>query len=275
MTDSRHWWRLPAVGLAALLTGALIACSGAGDSDSDTPTSTASATTAAEGTATGDAGDGFASQSPDSLTSYRYSVQVTLAAAALDSSEAPSGLPLEGDFQIEIVGEVVNPGREHSETSIDLGFLAIATETIRIDGQEWNRQAGGTWEVGTSATGADSLIGTDFSPASVFTTDNDFSYDELTARLSAHAWRDEDVEGVAARHYTFTQQEFYETFQTDQRVLPDDMDATFVADMWLAEDLGVPIKMVIVGTASDGTEVMRLELVLTDLNGDIAIEPPI
>jgi hypothetical protein len=33
--------------------------------------------------------------------------------------------------------------------------------------------------------------------------------------------------------------------------------------------------MVIVGTASDGTEVMRLELVLTDLNGDISIDPPI
>lgn len=274
MFNGRHWQRLPSMALVGLATGALLIACG-GDSDSG-GTATATSTTAGTASTTGASGsDDFAARSPESLDSYRYDVTVTLAAAALDTADAPSGLPLDSDFQIEIMGEVVNPGRERSETSIDLGFLAIATETIRIDGQEWNRQAGGAWEVGTPTGGADALIGTDFSPSSIFTTDADFSYDDLTARLAAHSWRNEDVEGIATRHYTFTQDEFYEVFATDQRVLPDDMDATFVADIWIAEELGVPVKMVIVGTASDGSEVMRLEMLLTDLNSEIAIEPPI
>lgn len=273
MFDRRRWQRLASMAVVGLLGATLIACD-SGDSAPAT-TATATATVGASSTAEGNAASDFAAQSPESLDAYRYDVTVTLAAAALDTSQAPAGLPLDGDFRIEMTGEVVNPGRERSETSIDLGFLAIATETIRIDGQEWTRQSGGTWEAGTSAGGADALIGTNFSPASIFTTDADFSYDELTARLETHSWLDEDVEGIATRHYTFTQEEFYEVFATDQRVLPEDIDATFSTDIWISKEFGVPVKLVIIGTASDGTEVMRLEMLLTDLNGEIAIEPPI
>ncbi len=272
MTLPRRWLLMPALALA---TFALIACSGGEETDPTPTGTTAAQVTPAAATATAESTPQFAAQSPQDLQSYRYRVNVTVAAEALDDSEAPTGLDLDGNLTLGLEGAVVNPDREHTSTAIDIGFLTLSTETVRVGDQEWTRAGQGAWSASTSGEGAEALFDADFSPASIFTTSADFDYEALTARLEEHGWKDEEVNGVRARHYSFTEEEFYSTFETDEAVLPADIDATFTADIWLAEDLGVPVRMLIVGVDGAGTEILRLEMDVTDINSQIAIDPPV
>src|SRR5690606_29279421 len=89
--------------------------------------------------------DEFAARSPEELDSYRYDVAVTVAAEALDTAEAPLGLELDGDLTLNITGAVVNPDREQLTTAIDIGFLTLSTETIRIGEEEWSRSGQAAW----------------------------------------------------------------------------------------------------------------------------------
>ncbi|MEX2372573.1 MAG: hypothetical protein WD800_02105 [Dehalococcoidia bacterium] len=272
MTTTRHRLArslaVPTLLLAAL---ALVACGGNGDED---PAATPTATVAA---ATVEATPDFLVASPDDLDTYRYTVAVTLSPDALDTADAPMGLPLDENFTIEITGDVVNPDREHATTVVNLGFLTLSTETIRIGEDEWARQGRSAWQPATAGGGLSDFLGdADFSPTSIFQTGDGFSFEALTARLQEHEWEAEEVNGVQSRHYTFTEEEFYATFNADQEIVPADIvDASLTADLWIAEDLGVPVRMVIVGADADGAEVMRVEMDLSDINSDIEVDAPI
>lgn len=257
---------LPVLALGAV---ALVAC---GDSEGDS-TATATGTLTPTGESDGSE-EPFLARSPSDLDSYRYRVDVSVASEALDSAEAPTGLDLEGDLTFNVEGAVVNPDREQTATSIDLGILTLSTETIRIGEEEWTRAGQGAWTTTTPAADGGDILDVDISPDSLFTSSEDFDYEALTARLEEHGWEDEEANGYAARHFTFTQEEFYEVFETDEAVLPADIDATFVADVWMATEFGVPVRMLIVGTDGGGTEILRLEMNLRDINTEIAIDPP-
>lgn len=264
MTARRRPWLWCFVAFAAV---ALVACSGDdGGEEAE-----------ADAEATETPSEGFMAAPPSSLASYAYQVSVAMSPEALDTSEAPAGLDLgDEDFTFDIVGEVVNPDREHATTTANLGFLSLTLEAIRVGEQEWTKQDDGDWQPSTAGDALGALLGeTDFSPGSIFTTDEGYSFEDLTARLEAHGWEDEEVDGRPARHFTFTQEEFYQVFQTERQVLPPEVDATIVADLWIAEDLGVPLKMTVIGTDSADAEVLNIEMTLTDLNGEFAIEPPI
>lgn len=270
MTSTRtmlqRWLPLAALAVAAV---ALVACGG--DDADGTPAGRADGGTA---TATSEGqGDAFRARSPNDLDSYRYRVDVTVDAAALDSADA--GLPIEGDLSFNVEGAVVNPDREQTATSIDLGLLTLTTETIRVGADEWTRAGQGAWSTSTPSNSAGGdLLAVDISPAALFAASGNFDYHALTQRLDEHEWQEEQVNGVSARRYTFTEQQFYEVFQTEDAILPADIDATFVADIWFAQDRGVPVRLIISGTDGAGDEILRLEMNLTDMDTDIAIAPP-
>lgn len=259
----RKWLLLPALGVVAL---SLLACNG--DDGADEP----------EGTETPTRAAGFQASPPSALKSYAYDVNVALSPDALDMSDAPTGLDFgDEDLSFVISGEVMNPDREHTTTTANLGFLSLTLESIRVGAEEWTKQDNGDWE--PSTPGSDPLgafMGdTDFSPGSIFTTDEGYSFEDLTQRLDAHGWTDEEVDGQDARHFTFTEEEFYQVFQTDREVLPAEIDATIVADLWLSEALGVPLKMTIVGSDPEGATLLEIEMTLTRINDDFEVEPPV
>lgn len=248
----------------ALLAGLLtLGCSGDGD---DEGSSTAEATETPTPTETLEAA------SPADLTSYRYSVDVSLLLSILDTSEAPEGLPLDAPVRITIDGERVNPDREHASTTADLGFLQVETETIVVGDRRWLREGNGAWKEG-AASGLESFAGLDFRPSVLF-ADDEGQYDAVAQQLEEYEWVEEDVDGIPARRFTLDEDEFFRLFQQDN-VLPVEVDATLTADIWLARDLGTPVRLLVVGTDEAGDEVVRLELSLRDLNAeDIAVEAP-
>jgi hypothetical protein len=219
----------------------------------------------------------FMAAPPASLDSYAYAVSITISPDAIDSSEAPAGLNLGDDnFTFQIDGTVVNPDREHSTTVANLGFLSLTLESIQIGMDEWTKQDDGGWQPSTAGDPLAVMLGdTDFSPGAIFTADEGYSFEDLTARLEAHGYEEDEVDGRAARHFTFTDEEFYAVFQTDREVLPAELNATMTADLWIAEDLGVPLKMEIVGADVSGTQILQIDMALTDLNGAFTIEPPV
>lgn len=251
----------------ALLTGAILVglvtlgCTG---DDEDGPTAVPTETPTPTETLT--------AASPADLTSYRYSVNVSLLPSILDVSEAPEGLPLDTPIRIVIDGERVNPDREHATTSADMGFLQVATETIVVGDRRWLREGNGSWKEG-AASGLESFAGLDFRPSVLF-ADDEGQYDAVARELEGYDWVEDEVAGVPARRFTLSQDEFFALFQQNQ-VLPVEVDATLTAEIWLARDLGTPVQLRVVGTNEAGEEVVRLELALRDLNAeDITVEPP-
>lgn len=248
--------------LAASLAGLIaVGCAGDEEEAPASPTGTAAPT------------EMLAAASPADLASYRYSVDVSLLPSILDTTEAPANLPLDGPVRVVIDGERVNPGRERTRTSADMGFLQIETETIVIDGQRWIREADGTWKEG-AASGLESFAGLDFRPSVLF-ADDEGQYAEVARQLEDYDSVEEDVSGTPTRRFTLDQDEFFRLFQEQGNVLPTEVDATLTADIWLERDLGTPVQLRVVGTDASGEEVVRLELTLSDLNAEeITVEPP-
>lgn len=273
MTHPRRWLALPALLVAAF---ALVACAGDDAPEGD---ATAAATTEGTSAATATPTEApFQLASPEELDGYRYAVVVTLSPEALETADAPAGLPLDDDFTIEITGEVLNPDREHSMTVVNLGFLSLNTETIRIGDDEWARQGRAAWQPATAESDLSSFLGdANFSPTSIFASgEGASSFNALSNRLADHEFEVETVNGVEARHYSFTQEEFYEIFQAEREMIPSEVqNSDLTAELWVAEEERVPVRMVILGVAEDGTEIMRVEMDVTDIDGDIEIEPPI
>lgn len=246
-------------------TLALVACSSGADNEA-TPVATAAA-------------DGFRVTRLDDLSGYRFNVKVTLDPEGLDASNIPPGLLQPGQtFGLTLTGAALAPDREHSITTFALGDLSLAMESIRVGGRMWTREGDGPWRESAATDAASPLVAEfEYRPSAIFRAGPDYSLDDLTARLGTLTHRIERVNGHEARRYTMTPDQFREVFQSDQQVLPPEAgpDATFVADLWFAEALGTPLRMVISGTNGAGREILRLEMDMTDLNApDIAIEPP-
>lgn len=254
--------RIRGLAAAAILlaaVGTLGACSG-DEADEATPTPTVTAT------------PGLLVASPHALDSYRYTVRVSALLGAL-SAETPDALA-DQSVSVEIEGSRINPDREQSTSSVELGPVALTVETVLIGDQQWVRDGTRPWAE-SAGGGMDILGGMDFRPAALF-SDDDAEYSALAERLAAYPSTADTIDGMATLHFTFTQEEFFEVFQDQGQLVPPDVDAALAADVWLSEEFGTPVRLLVVGTASDGTEVLRLQLDLHDLNGDeIAIEPPI
>ncbi|MDA0270760.1 MAG: hypothetical protein O2798_07205 [Chloroflexi bacterium] len=217
----------------------------------------------------------------EDLQGYRYTVDVSLKPEGLaTSADIPTGL-LEpgGALTLNLEGEFRSPTSEHTRTRCSLGPLALALESIRIEERVWTREGEGAWRESTLDPGAPHpLLGDlDYQPSSIFRVDESYSLDDLTERLLTLEHQMETVNGEAARRYSMTPEQFREVFQSDEDVLPAEAgaDATFTFDVWFSEALGVPVRMMIIGSGGDGMELLRLDMNLTDLDdASINIAPP-
>ncbi|MDA1010438.1 MAG: hypothetical protein DWG80_05705 [Chloroflexi bacterium] len=249
-----------AAAIGAIAAGLLAGCS-----DSDAPADTDASTTPT-------AAPVVLVASPSSLASYRYEVTVTALLGAL-SAEAPEALSTQ-TATITVEGSRLNPDREQSRSLVEIGPLSVEVETIRIGEQQWVREGTRPWTESVGG-GMDVLGGADFRPAALFAEDP-AEYVALGERLAGYPSSEVMLEGIPARHFTFTEEEFFAVFQNQGDIVPPSVDATLSAEVWLSRELGTPIRLVVVGTATDESEVIRLEMDILDLNDPaIEVEPPI
>lgn len=251
-----------ALAAVALLAALLGACTG----DEPDTASTTPGTTAAEPE------PDILVTSPASLHSYRYEVTVEAIFEAL-SAEAPEALAGQA-VTLTVQGERINPDQERTISSGGIGPITFEAEIVRIGSQQWVREGTRPWTE-SAAGGMDVLVGVDFRPAALFVDDPD-EYAALSRRLADYTSTRETLDGIVTRHFTFTEDEFFEVFQGQGDIVPPDVEAELAADIWLSEELGAPVRLLVTGSASDGTEVLRLQLDIRDLNDEtIEISPPI
>jgi hypothetical protein len=214
----------------------------------------------------------------DALTSYRYEVSMLIATDAFGVDDLPDlGLD-DMNMELRVQGTRINPDREHAQIVANLGsFISVEVESITIGDQQWTREPGGAWRR-TSATLPGGIPGDlDVRPGAIF-GHADWDQDEI-ARLQslfeAYPYELDELRGIPARHYHFTAEEFAEFFEGSDLFTSDDdaLDVSF--QLWVSEEHGVPVAMVILGTTAEGVEALRFHLEMFDLDDpSLSVEPP-
>lgn len=285
--------RGPAAVIALLLMVALLASAcGGGDSDSDGDAGDGGATSTATSASNGDGAggsdgpgdpEGSAAPSGDGggddfgsigeMTSYRYTMTMNLGAGAFGTEGLPGGTGAEDmEFTMEVEGESIAPDSNRSHVVANLGFIAFDIERIEIGDEAWTRENGGAWQ--PEAEGDLALDGgVAVDPQDYLGGDD---AEEFRERLQDHPYEEETVDGVATRRYEFTGQEWADSFAGAEALPTDDATLTdSTITMWIAEDLGVPVKMMIEGLTAEGEPGLSMEMRFFDINSDgITIEPP-
>ena len=266
------------VATALVLAGtlALAGCSGHGKSAPSTPAATPTPTPAVA--------------SPGDLKSYRYAIALTVAGGALGGvpttagqapdtqagagTPAPSATP--ATFTIDINGEVVNPDREHSETKARLGFIELTVERVEIGGTAWTREAGGAWKRATPGGSSAASLGAniDISPARLF-AQNGATFTTLNKQLGELPSQEDAVDGMKARRYDLSADEFQRIFSGTEGLLPGDTRPVQTSGaVWIGDESHVPLRMRLDSRTTDGKPAFEMDMKLSDLNGNFAIAPP-
>lgn len=248
---------------AVAVLGLLVACSDDADGE---PTAEPSAAS-------------FRVRPLSELSGYRFTVDIVLLPEALArADDLPAGLLEPGDTaNLRVEGVYVAPDREHSVSSFALGDLMLTTESIRVGERRWSRDGDGPWREG-AASEINPLVGSrQYHPATIFAVEDDFSLEALSERLDAYPYTVEVVNGYSARHYPMTSEEFEIVFQTGRQILPPEAgpDATWVADIWLAEEQGTPVRLRLTGHNAQGQEILTVDMDMSDLGAtNLVVEPP-
>lgn len=274
-TRRPRWLTL--LGLVAAL--ALVAGACGSDDDDDAPdggTPAAGATPTATATATPTPEPTIQARTFEALDSYRYEVVMTLA-GDLFSEDLPPGLDLGGtEMELTVSGVRVNPDREHTHTVASLGFLSFTVEAITIGDEQWTRESGRAWSQSSADLPGGVPGDLDVRPGNVFGDDwSDEDVERLQALFDAHPYETETVNGLVARHYTFTAEEFAALFEGDDALLQQTEDLELSFDLWVSEEFGVPVRLLMVALTEEGAEAIRLTMDITDVNdSSLSVEPP-
>lgn len=260
--------------IALLLVAA--ACSG-GDEPAATAGPQVGATAAATATGAPDA----VLKSPGLLSSYRYEIALHVAGGALAdvNGDAATATPTDiagAGFTITIEGAVVNPDREQAQTTASLGFIELALERIQIGDRAWTRETGGEWTVATAGSASPAIGGElAISPARIF-AEGGTAVVALNQELRGREYVPDSINGLSARRYSLSAEQFRTVFGGERGLLPgDSQPLDTLGTLWIAEDSRVPLRIVLTSTDDQGQPAFEMDLTLTDLNDGITIVPPL
>lgn len=247
-------------GALALTSVAAIALAGCGSANVDsTPTAAIPAGTA----------DRF--NTPATLQSYRYVVDIAATTDLVDMSQAPPGLDLEdAELHILIEGERLNPDREYTHAVTTFGYLSVERETIVIGTRLWSRQANNAWRERATVNGPEDFIGQDvaLSPSVILGTDDPEYLQELTDRMATQPFVAEAVNGRQTHHWTLTQREI-KWIQGDFNTVPGLLTPEAVTvDVWVDTETGVAVRVLVTAASTEDPNAFRLTMDLYDLNDD-------
>jgi hypothetical protein len=218
-------------------------------------------------------------QTPNSLNSYRWSVDITASADLLPTDEASGDLGFEDAvLTLRIDGARLNPDREWTRAVSAFGYLSLERETIVIGERLWSRQASGAWRERAALNSPEDLIGQDvaLSPAVLMGEDNPEYLEQITADLEAQPHTFETVNGRETRHWHLTTGFLAEAFQAMGERIPLNLDPALLSvDVWTDIETGVAIRIALTGASERDPQALRFEINLFDLNDpNIIVEEP-
>jgi len=198
------------------------------------------------------------------LDSFRYSIEMHIGMPGLEDELLPGFASLLSD--VEIRGAVVAPDKSEMQMTLGesdrtMGAVVIGERTWFSSGEEWTETPNGAPDV--------SLLSPDKLSGSII--------DEQAFAGSEPAR--EKLNGVDSLHYSQTQSGLGSLRELLGIGEPqDDVPVETKMDLWLTEDSGYPIRLVIdaSGRDAEGRDVsIHLEMTVTDLNDPgIEIKPP-
>lgn len=260
--------RIPLLVLFAALATVLLACSAPEESvaPAETPTP----------------GPRERFQTPRTLDSYRFTVNVRADGRILDQTEAPPGLDLTSEpVVIAIEGRWTSPGSEASSVAFSFGVLNSSQENVRIGDRVWTRVEGGAWREQAPLTDPENLIGQEvpLTPDSLFGRDDAEILTRLTADLESRPHTLEVINGRQTKHWSLDE-EWFDAYE-DQFVevlagIPRDQGLLLEIELWRDTETGVGTRLQVIGSFPGQPRILELDLQMFDVNDPgIAIEEPI
>ena len=196
---------------------------------------------------TGDSGLAGAATNLSSITSYRFSM--TLAGGEFGSMlSALGGAGASGDTPFTMNGTVVTTPDKAADINM-AGF-----HMIEIGGFDYLDMSGSGQFYKTPVSG--SSLADSFSPATMFSDAMDTSSSSGFNKVGS-----DTKNGVAADHYQASQSELA-GFASSQGIA----DATWSADIWIAQQGGYPVSMTIMAVASDKSVAYEIKFDLSNVN---------
>ena len=220
-------------------------------------------------------------RSPASLQSYRYTLAIEVAAELLDLSEVPQELRSRfGDQPITVFieGRRANPDREHSESTTNIGGVALERESILIGEELWTRQANGAWRQRGTLTSPEDLLGSDLllSPAVIFGANDPETLQRLTDDLLARPHTFVEFRGREARYWQLDATWFEGYAQDFAEVLGEvERPERISIQLWTDVETGVGVRLIVEAGPIAAPMALRLEMELFDLNApNLTVEEP-
>lgn len=206
---------------------------------------------------------------PATLRSYRFTVELMAAAELIDTSQAPPGLDLDDAvLTVSIEGQRVNPDREYSRSVTTFGYLSVERETIVIGGRLWSRQANNAWREQATLNDPEDFLGQEegLTPAVILGTDDPVYLQTLTDLLADVPASDALVDGRPTRHVVFPP-EVVEWMLDRTNTIPGLLRPdTLRIEAWPDVETGVALRSIVVGGTAEHPEAFRLVVELFDVN---------
>lgn len=220
-------------------------------------------------------------QSPRTLRSYRYQIEVSVDGSLLDPEEAPAELRVaESSLEITIDGHWVSPDHEFSSATLSLSFLSMRLETIRIGSQIWSSVSGGPWREQEPLTDPGSLVGQDvpLSPDALFGPEDPELMERLTADLETRPFTVEVLDGRVTRHWRLDAawlDQYSGAWDEILAGIERGQGLELTIDLWADVETGVGIRLAAVGSFPGEEGLLSLDMELFDINDPtITVEPP-
>ena len=268
MTLSRRIARTMLLAMAVTLAVAVLATGCSGGADPGTPTRAATP------------GPSERFQTPTSLHSYRWTLDIEAAAELLATADAASELGLgDATLMIHIDGARLNPDREWAHAVSTFGYLSIERETIVIGERLWSRQKTGAWRERATLTSPEDLIGQDvaLSPAVILGTEDDAYLAQITRDLNAQPFDVQMVNGRETHHWVLRTAFIAGAFDALSANFPVELAPEDVqVEVWTDVQTAVATRIVLTSRSQTNPEAFKLTMNLYDLDDpDILIEEPV
>jgi hypothetical protein len=216
---------------------------------------------------------------PSSLGAYRYRVELRTNADLLDTTGAPAWIDLD-TFELHIVieGTRVNPDRERTLATVDLGYFRLERESVMVAGRYWQRQDTGPWTESAPLAEPEDFLGQDLalSPAIILAPDPEVAA-RVAAALEGMPSVLDHVNGYDARHWVLETAEVDRLFPApEENPLPGIREPSAKrVELWVDIASGVVIRLVVTAASPKNAEAFRLQVDLFDLDDpSIGVEPP-
>lgn len=231
-------------------------------------------------TRTATAGPSERFQTPASLLSYRWTLDVTAASELLATAEAANELGLGGaTLVIHIDGARLNPDREWTRALSTFGYLSIERETIVLGERLWSRQKTGAWRERAALNSPEDLIGQDvaLSPAVILGTEDDEYLTQITRDLNAQPFDVQMVDGRETRHWVLSREFISGAFEAMESTFPVDLAPEDVSlEVWTDIETAVATRIILTARSETNPEAFKMTMNLYDLNDpEILIEEPV